>query len=260
MSNPSAFFPCRPAAILAAILFCALPAKATDLLIFAAASTTDILNEALADYQKTSPNRVRASFASSGALARQIDAGAPAHLFLSANRKWVRWLEGRSKTAFGRRTQILANRLALVAPIDSKLSLKIEPGFPLAASLGDGRLAIADPAHVPAGQYAAEALKNLGVWDGIAPRAARASSVRAALALVERGEAPAGIVYRTDAIRSKQVRILDIFPSDSNTRIAYTLALVGKGEDEAAISLFSYLLSRQARAIYERFGFEVLIP
>ena len=246
--------------LMASMLVLPFPAKAADLLIFAAASTTDILNEALADYQKTSQNRVRASFASSGALARQIDAGAPAHLFLSANQKWVSWLEGRGKMAFGRRTQLLANRLALVVPIDSKLVLKIEPGFPLATSLGAGRLAIADPAHVPAGHYAEEALRNLGVWDSVAPRAARASSVRAALALVERGEAPAGIVYRTDALRSKQVRILDIFPADSHTRIAYTLALVGKGDDKAAISLFSYLLSRQARAIYERYGFEVLIP
>ena len=242
------------------MLFGALPAKATDLLIFAAASTTDILNEALADYQKTSPNRVRASFASSGALARQIDAGAPAHLFLSANQKWVRWLEERGKTAFGRRTQLLANRLVLVAPLNSKLDLKIGPAFPLATALGDGRLAMADPAHVPAGQYAEEALRKLGVWNSVGARVARTSSVRAALALVERGEAGAGIVYRTDALRSKQARIVDIFPADSHPRIAYTLALVGKGDDKAAISLFAYLLSRQAREIYKRFGFEVLIP
>lgn len=260
MSKPSAFFPCGPVALLAVMLFAALPAKATDLLIFAAASTTDILNEALADYQKTSPNRVRVSFASSGALARQIDAGAPAHLFLSANRKWVRWLEERGKTAFGRRTDLLANRLVLVAPLDSTLDLKIGTAFPLAAALGDGRLAMADPAHVPAGQYAEEALKKLSVWNDVGPRAARMSSVRAALALVERGEVPTGIIYRTDALRSKQVRIVDIFPADSHTRIAYTLALVGKGDDKAAISLFSYLLSHQAREIYQRFGFEVLIP
>jgi len=260
MSKRSAFFPCGAIVFLAAILFGALPAKAADLLIFAAASTTDILNEALADYQKTSSNRVRVSFASSGALARQIDAGAPAHLFLSANRKWVRWLEERGKTAFGRRTQLLANRLVLVAPLDSKLDLKIGADVPLLTALGDGRLAMADPAHVPAGLYAEEALKNLGVWNSVGSRAARMSSVRAALALVERGEVPAGIVYRTDALRSKQVRIVDIFPAGSHTRITYTLALVGKGDDKAAISLFSYLLSRQARAIYERFGFEVLIP
>jgi molybdate transport system substrate-binding protein len=256
MSTRSALVSRETIIILAATLLFTLPSRAGDLLIFAAASTTEIVNAAIADYKT---GRVRASYASSGALARQIDAGAPADIYLSANQNWVDWLEKRGRITRGQRRELLGNRLVLITPLASKIALKIGPGFPLAAALGGGRLAIADPAHVPAGQYAQEALKKLGVWDGISRRAARAPNVRAVLALVDRGEAAAGIVYRTDALRSIRVRMVDSFPARTHRRIAYSLALIAPGTDRAAIALFAYLRSPRAQAIYRRFGFEVLV-
>jgi molybdate transport system substrate-binding protein len=255
MSIRSALYSRGTITILAATLLIPLPSRAGDLLIFAAASTTEIVNAAIADF-KSGP--VRASYASSGALARQIDAGAPAEIFLSANEKWVDWLEKRGRIKSGHRKELLGNRLVLIAPRASTIALEIGPFFPLAAALGDGRLAIADPAHVPAGQYAKQALKKLGVWDELSRRAARAPNVRSVLALVERGEAAAGIVYRTDAIRSIRVRMVDSFPASSHPRIAYTLALIAPGTDRAVLALFAYLQSSRAQAIYRRFGFKVL--
>ncbi len=245
--------------ILVAMLLFSLPAKAAELLIFAAASTTEILDAAIANYSATNHHmdRIRPSYASSGALARQIDSGAPAHLFLSANDRWVRWLETRGRIPEARSSMLFGNRLVLIAPAGSRMALKIRPAFPLAEALGSGRLAIADPTHVPAGQYAREALLKLGIWDDISRRAARAPNVRAALALVERGEAAAGIVYRTDAIRNRRVRIVDSFPAETHAPIAYTLALLAPETDKAALAFFSYLQSPPARAIYRRFGFEV---
>lgn len=256
MSIRSALYSRGTITILAATLLIPLPSSAGDLLIFAAASTTEIVNAAIAGY-KSGP--VRASYASSGALARQIDAGAPAEIYLSANEKWVDWLEKRGRIKHSQRTLLLGNQLVLIAPTGSQLTLKIAPGFTLAAALGEGRLAIADPAHVPAGQYARQALKKLGVWQAVARRAARAPNVRAVLALVERGEAAAGIVYRTDALRSIRVRMVDSFPASTHRRIAYSLALIAPGTDRAATALFAYLRSPRAQAIYRRFGFEVLV-
>jgi molybdate transport system substrate-binding protein len=256
MSVRSALVSRETIIILAVTLLLPLPSRAGDLLIFAAASTTEIVTAAIADYKT---GRIRASYASSGALARQIDAGAPADIYLSANQKWVDWLETRRRIKRSQRIPLLGNQLVLIAPTGTNFNLKIGPGFPLAAALGDGRLAIADPAHVPAGQHAREALKKLRVWDDLSRRAARTPNVRAVLALVERGEAAAGIVYRTDAIQSTRVRVVDSFPASAHRRIAYTLALMAPGTDKAAIGLFSYLQSSRAQAIYRRFGFEVLV-
>jgi molybdate transport system substrate-binding protein len=256
MSTRSALVSRKTIIILAATLLLPLPSWAGDLLIFAAASTSEIVTAAIAGYKE---GPVRASYASSGALARQIDSGAPADIYLSANQKWVDWLEKRGRIKRSQRASLLGNQLVMIAPTGTKLNLKIGPGFPLATALGDGRLAIADPAHVPAGQYAQQALKNLGVWDELSRRAARAPNVRAVLALVERGEAAAGIVYRTDAIRSIRVRMVDSFPADSHARIVYTLALIAPGTDKAAQALFVYLKSSRVQSIYRRFGFEALV-
>ncbi len=242
---------------IALILFgilAALPARGADLLMFAAASTTNVLTATLAGF-KAPGIRVRVSYASSGALARQIDAGAPAALFLSANEKWVGWLEGKGRLGPGRKAALFGNRLVLVAPAGRAPSLKIAPGFPLRAALASGRLAIADPAHVPAGLYAREALTRLGLWAGIAERTARAPSVLAALALVERGEAPLGIVYFTDAYRNRRLRIVDTFPFDSHAPIAYLLTLLDQRARGAA-ELFAFLQSDAARGRYREFGFE----
>ncbi len=221
--------------------------------MFAAASTTGVLNAVLSRME--APNiRVRVSYASSGALARQIAAGAPAALYLSANRKWIEWLEKKGKLTPTGKVRLFGNRLALAAPAKSIANLKIQPGFPLRQTLGDGRLAIADPAHAPAGIYARDALTKLGVWRDVADRTARAPNVLAALALIERGEAPLGIVYRTDAFRNPKVRILDEFPAGSHDGISYLLALTVP-ESDGAMAPFAVLQSKAARRLYADYGF-----
>lgn len=251
----------RPAVLCLSILMLfPAPAGARDLLIFAAASTADVLNAALDAYRRNAASVARVSYASSGALARQIAAGAPADLYLSANRRWVGWLDRKGLVATGRSRPLFGNRLVLVAPRASPFAAQIGPDFSLAAALGSGRLAIADPDHVPAGIYAREALTTLGVWDGIAGRVARSANVRAALALVERGEASAGIVYRTDAAASAHVRIVDMFPTDTHTPIAYVLAQIASAKNTEATRLYDWLISPAPRAIYRRFGFAVAAP
>lgn len=251
----------RKAALFAVVTVLFIPpAAARDLLVFAAASTADVLQAALDAYRRTSADRVRVSYASSGALARQIAAGAPADLYLSANRQWVAWLTGKGIVAKDRSRPLFGNRLVLIGPKTGTLNVSIAPGFPLAEALGTGRLAIANPDHAPAGQYARDALTSLGVWKSVESRTARAQNVRAALALVERGEAPAGIVYRTDAAASSHVRIADTFPASSHRPIAYVLAQVAPSENGAAGSLYDWLVSPAPREIYKRFGFEVSSP
>lgn len=225
--------------------------------VFGAASLTDALEEAGRVYGRETGRAVRFSFAASSTLARQIEAGAPAHVLVSANERWMDYLAERDLIEIGTRVSPIANRLVLIAPEDSPLrGLEIDRSLDLATILGrDGRLALGDPEHVPAGIYAQQAMEDLGLWRTVASRLARADNVRAALALVERGEAPLGVVYATDASISKGVKVVGAFPIGSHTPISYPFAIV-KGQDSAPVrDFFAFLTGDGGLAIFGRFGF-----
>ena len=234
----------------------AADAQAPQILVFAASSLTDAMQEASAAYEKTVHVTVKASFDSSAVLARQIEAGAPADVFFSADTEWMDYLQSRNLIQVASRKNILGNRLVLIAPTQSQIQLKIAPHFPLAAALGKGRLATGDPDSVPAGRYARSALTNLGVWDEIAPRLARAENVRVALLYVARGEAPLGIVYASDALADKNVRVVDTFPADTHEPIVYSIALTRPAKSQAQ-SFIAYLTGPQGRDIFVKYGFTV---
>lgn len=198
------------------------------------------------------------SFAATSALARQIESGAPADVFISADEKWMDEVEAKGLVRGGSRTDLLGNSLVLVAPAKSDVQLAIAPGFPLAAALGTGRLAMADPEAVPAGRYGKEALTSLGVWDAVAGKVAPGESVRAALALVGRGEAPLGVVYATDSKADPQVRLVASFPETSHTPIRYPVAVLKAASDEDADAFRAFLSSEEAGAIFRRYGFTTL--
>lgn len=225
--------------------------------VFAAASLTNVLQDLGDAYTKETSIPVKFSFAASSTLARQIENGSRADLFFSADLEWMDYLQARNLIQPATRRDMLGNQLVLVAPLDSKVSLKIEPHFPLAATIGTGRLATGDPDSVPVGRYAHEALAHLGVWDEIAPRLVRAESVRAALAFVDRGEAVLGIVYTTDALVDKNVRIVAAFPADSHAPIIYPAALATGAKAEAA-KFLAYLHGPAGDLAFERYGFKPL--
>lgn len=239
------------------LLWLALPvagwAQTGSVTLFAAASLTDAIGEIARDYGATGRAPVLTSFASSSDLARQIEQGAPADLFLSADLQWVDYLAERGLVE--RRVNLLGNDLVLVAPLGSKITLTIAPHFPLLAALAGGRLAVGDPDHVPAGIYAKQALQTLQIWDEIEPVLARAGSVRAALAFVERGEAPLGIVYRTDALSDGKVTIIGQFPSATHEKIVYPLALLAGHMRPKTLELMDYLQSPAALATFRKYGF-----
>jgi len=201
---------------------------------------------------------MKVSYAASSTLAKQIEHGAPADLFISADLDWMDYLAQRELIAAATRTNLLGNTLVLVAPADSTTALEIAPHFPLAAALGGGRLVTGDPAHVPVGLYAKAALQKLGVWDDVAPRLAPADSVRAALLLVARREAPLGIVYRTDALAEPRVKVIATFPADSHPPIVYPAAITAESKNPSAAALLAFLKSSAARRIFERHGFTLL--
>ena len=234
----------------------ALERTGGGLLVFAAASLSDALEEVDRAFTAATGVRVNASYAASSILAREIEAGAPADVFFSADLAWVDYLEKRGLLKAGSRRNVLGNSLVLVAPADRALELHIRPGFDLAAALDGGRLAVADPDSVPAGEYARAALTKLGAWSRVADRLVRGENVRAALAYVARGEAPLGIVYRTDAQAEKRVRVVDVFPEDSHPPIVYPVALTARAPPEAA-RLVEFLTGETARRIFERYGFTV---
>jgi molybdate transport system substrate-binding protein len=196
------------------------------LVVFAAASLTNALQEVGDDFTKSSSIPVKFSFAASSALAHQIENGAPADVFFSADIEWMDYLQSRKQIQISTRHDVLANHLVLVAPADSKITLKIAPHFPLATILGADRLTTGDPDSVPVGRYAREALTQLGVWNDVEKRLVRADSVRSALAFVDRGEAALGIVYATDAEIDKQVRVVDVFPTTPTSRLYIRLRLL----------------------------------
>jgi molybdate transport system substrate-binding protein len=195
----------------------------------------------------------RIAYGASSALARQVDTGAPAQLFLSADLDWIDWLARRRRLA-GSPMRLLVNDLVLIAPAASGAQVRIAPGVDLAGALDGGRLAIADPRAVPAGRYARAALESLGAWKSVEPRLAPAGDVRAALALVARGEAPLGIVYRTDALAEPRVKVVATFPESSHPPIVYGLALLD-GATQDARAFAQYAASAPARALWARHGF-----
>ena len=222
--------------------------------IFAAASTTDAVTEIAAAYATASGVFIRPVFAASSTLARQIAQSAPADLYLSANETWVDHLIGEGMIEEQSRTNLLTNQLVLIAPADSPLKLRLSTTTDLKAALGEGRLAVGDPAHVPVGIYARQALESLGLWTQVADKLAQSGNVRAALARVERGEVPAGIVYATDAAISPKVRVIDRFPAQATPAISYPLAIV-RGRDRPAVRKFyDYLQGPAAAAIVRKHG------
>lgn len=245
------------------LLLLGLPsvAAATDrppLVVFAAASLTNALQEVGDAFTKDSSIRVKFSFAASSALARQIDNGAPADVFFSADVAWMDHLQSRRQIQIPTRHDVLGNQLVLVASADSKIGLKIAPRFALAQTLGTGRLATGDPDSVPVGRYAREALTQLGVWNDVEKRLVRADNVRAALAFVDRGEASLGIVYATDAKVDDKVRVIDVFPDDTHTPIVYPIAVTAVAKPDA-IKFVDYVRGPAAAAIFKKYGFTPLM-
>jgi molybdate transport system substrate-binding protein len=232
----------------------AAESRQAEILVFAAASLTDALQDIGAAYEKTAAVRVRMSFDASSNLAHQIEAGAPADLFFSADTEWMDYLEGRHLIQPATRSNALGNQLVLIAPAGSRVRLSIAPHFPLATALGQGRLAVADPDSVPAGRYARSALSALGVWGQVVDRLARAENVRAAMRYVARGEAPLGIVYSSDALVDKSVRLVDTFPANTHEPIVYPVALTTSAKGGAAAFL-AYLLGPQGRDVFVKYGF-----
>ncbi len=236
-----------------------LAAAAQQVAVFAAASLTDAMTDVSAAWQRAGHAPLRLTFASSSTLARQIEQGAPANLFASADQRWMDYLAQRGLVAADSRRDLLANSLVLVVPRNRARQVAIGPGLDLAALLGPGgRLATGDPAHVPAGIYARQALTALGLWPQAEPRLARAEDVRGALLLVERGEAPAGIVYATDAAASAGVAVAGTFPAGTHDRITYPFAVTRDGDAPEARALLLFLAGPEARAIFERRGFAVV--
>ena len=216
-------------------------------MVFAAASTTDVMKELAALYQTRGGEEIKFNFASSGALARQIDAGAPADLFLSANTKWMDFLEEKNLLLAGTRTDLVKNSLVLIAPKGSAMTYD---GFPKNLK---GMLAVGDFKGVPAGTYAEAALKSLGWLDALTPKLVKGTNVRTVLMYVERGEADAGIVYLTDAMQSDKVKVIGTLPPNSHPPIVYPVAACSNSA--AALKFLAYLKTDDAKAIFKKFGF-----
>lgn len=226
--------------------------------VFAAASTTNAVTDIGKLFAEKKMGEFTPSFASSSTLAKQIESGAPANVYISANKKWMDYLEEKKLIDSATRTDLLGNRIVLITPAGSKLDqVDISPHFDLAGLLADGKLAMGDPDHVPAGMYGKKALETLGVWQGIQDRVARAKDVRAALALVERGEAPLGVVYATDAAITDKVKVVGTFPENSHPPIVYPVALVAGEESQAAKSFLEFLKTPESKDIFEKYGFTV---
>ena len=237
----------------------AASAGSHPVLVFAAASLKTALDGVAAQWRKESGKQVTISYAASSTLAKQIENGAPADLFISADEEWMDYLQERQLIDPKTRGDLLGNSLVLIAPRESTARVEIAPGFALAALLGTGHLAMADPSAVPAGKYGKAALAKLSVWSAVENRVAAAENVRAALLLVARGEAPLGIVYRTDAAAEPAVRIVGTFPEGSHPRIVYPLALIrAAGPDSSAFA--AYLRSPAARALFAAQGFTLIDP
>jgi molybdate transport system substrate-binding protein len=251
---------------IACLLFAAPPARATEaspppsVIVFAAASLKTALDEVASSFARESGQRISVSYAGTGTLVRQLEQGAPADLFFSADQDWMDYALRHELVQADSVDVLLGNRLALVAPRDSRVALRLVPGAPLAAALGQDRLAVANIVSVPAGRYAKAALESLGLWPSVAGRLVQTENVRAALRLVERGEAPLGIVYATDARAEPGVRVVDVFDAALHPPIRYPVALARESASPAARRILAWLRSPEAAAIFEAQGFTVLPP
>lgn len=234
-----------------------LAAQAATVTVFAAASLTDAMNDVGKSYKAKTGNDVRFSFAASSALAKQIEASGGADVFISADTDWMEYLDSRGLIAHDSRKNLLGNHLVLVAPAGQTATIAIAPHFDLLGALNGGRLSVADPDSVPAGKYARTALTTLGVWNSVVNHLVQAENVRVALAYVSRGEAPLGIVYTTDAISDKGVRIVGTFPDNTHAPIVYPAALTKDAVPDAKAFL-DFLSGPEARAIFEKDGFIIL--
>ena len=233
-------------------------AQGRDVLVFAAASLKNALDDVARQWQAETGKKVVVSYAASNNLIKQIELGAPADIFISADIDWMNYGQQKNLIKPETRANLLGNRIVLIAPKSSTVSIKVEKGFDLAAALDGGRLAMGNVDAVPAGKYGKAALEKLGAWDGVKNRVAQAESVRAALLLVSRGETPLGIVYQTDAASEPDVRIVGTFPQDSHPPIIYPVALTKDSTNPGAVEFLKYLRSRAARPAFERQGFAVL--
>jgi len=227
--------------------------------VFAAASMKNALDDINAAFLKATGTKVTASYAASSALARQIEQGAPADIFASADLEWMDYSATKKTIKGDTRVNLLGNRLVLIAPKDSRIDkVEIAQSFDLAKLIGDGRIATGEVNSVPVGKYAKAALEKLGIWGSVEKRFAMADNVRAALALVARGEAVLGIVYQTDAKVEKNVKIVGAFPADSHPPIVYPVAATANAKPEAAAYLV-FLRSGIAKAVFEQYGFTFLV-
>ena len=235
-------------------------AHAQDVVVFAAASLTNALDEAAKLFERQGGAHCKISYAASSTLAKQIESGAPADMFISADLDWMNYLEQRRLIQLQTRRNLLGNRLVLVAPADSDVHVEIKPGFDLAALLKGGHLAMADTDSVPAGKYGKAALEKLGAWNGVRAAVAPAENVRAALLFVARREAPVGIVYATDAAADPSVKVVGVFPEDTHPPIVYPAALTADSKNPNAARLLDFLASPAAKPTFEKEGFTVLAP
>ena len=238
----------------------ARPARAEhrDVLVFAAASLKTALDEINALWHERTGKRATISYAASSALAKQIEQGAPADVFISADEDWMDYLAERKLIRPETRSDLIGNRLVLISPKGADLQVNIAPGFPLLSLLGQGRLAMANTAAVPAGKYGRAALEALGVWGSVKGRIAQAENVRAALLLVSRGEAPLGIVYESDAVSDPSVARVGAFPESTHPRIAYPIAATSGSTKPAAYAFVDMLKTPEAHAVFEKQGFTTL--
>ncbi|GEP10686.1 Molybdate-binding protein ModA [Methylobacterium gnaphalii] len=237
-----------------------IPGRAADLpiVIFAAASLKNALDEATAAWGKETGKTVKVSYAGSNALAKQLESGAPADIFWSADQAWMDYAQKSSTIRPDTRTDLLRNAIVLVAAKDSTTAIDLKPGVDVAKALGGGRLAMGNVDAVPAGKYGKAALTHLGAWEGVKDKVAQAENVRAALLLVSRGEAPLGIVYASDAVSEPGVKVVATFPADSHPPIVYPIARTKDSANEDSVALLKWLQSPAARPFFEKQGFTVM--
>lgn len=246
----------------AAIALIAAPAALAQekLTVFAAASLKNALDAVNTACEAEVGEKATISYAASSALAKQIESGAPADVFLSADLDWMKYLSDKKLTKPDTEVRLLGNEIVLVAPKDSAIQATISQGFDLASLVGDGKLAMANVDSVPAGKYGKAALQKLGAWDGVSGKVAQAENVRAALALVSSGEAPLGIVYKTDAASDPKVKVVGTFPADSHPPIIYPVAQTAESQDAETPKFLKCLQSAKAKSLFEEQGFNVLTP
>ena len=247
------------ALVLGLALVCStFSAQAKDVVVFAAASLKNALDDTAAAWKQDTGKTAVISYAASNALARQIEAGAPADLFFSADLDWMDYAASKNLVRPETRTNILGNQLVLIAPKDAAAQVSLQSGVDLAPLLGNGRLAMGQVDAVPAGKYGKAALEKLGGWESVKDRIAQTENVRAALLLVSRGEAPLGIVYKTDAVSDPNVKIVATFPEGTHPAIVYPVAITVDSSNPDAASFLDFLRSARAKPLFEKQGFTVM--